>query len=748
MLELKKFSVIKLFYYLIPLFLDAVLLSTYLQGGIIYWLDSNFPFNPIIWLNKIFLDYWNYPFFPGAPYAYSQDSLFIGLFVYLFYDIFHLSIYISEFLYLLIFLYLSQIGFIKLLGIIEKIFDKKIDKYTYIGALAGGFLYTWGFYAYSPPILGVNYPFFVFYSLFPLFLYFSIKYVFIDKDYITFSLFSIYLILFSGTQFAAFTFLLWVIVIYVIVMFSLWKLSTKVTLVRLISRNAIIFLLSIIASLEQLYQTINASIGAYNVGTHQEFLGKPIVISETLSTYESYHIQTVFSLFSNYDFIGLLVFVSLVIFVFGIKKDKISKFLLSILFLFIVVGGLLTGIINVIPLYSLSSTPIGFAAIGFMYSIQFIFSGFVLSFASSLMFSYIIPWAVSFINSNYKKILTIIVILLILSSYIYSFRIGEYHADFRAFNLPVEATNIFYPPSELVNTGNYLSSHAAYYNILEFPQQYASGMYDDNGTKAVWYTIYPLSDYIYGTVIKSPAVNVVYPLYEYFPSCNFKNITNYFVLLGAKYIVLNKQEYPGPGVPLGYAGGYPWNYTKFIDALSRAPNITMIMDNNYYNLYEINPNVSLIYASEGIVQNISSEQLFFLYANNILQAQKQSVIDGYGAINITNISGVSIKVLSQENNVKYKIMVNASKPFYLVFDEGYSPLWVLKIEGKTDAHHYIANDYANAWLMPSGNYVAKIELDTVSMTHLMWVVTLLPLPLLPLVYFIQLQRRRAKRVIR
>ena len=172
MVELKKVSVIKLLYYLIPLFLDAALLSTYLQGGIIYWLDSNFPFNPIIWLNKIFLDYWNYPFFPGAPIAYSQDSLFIGLFVYLFYDIFHLSLYISEFLYLLIFLYLSQIGFIKLLDIIEKIFDKKNDKYTYIGALAGGFLYTWGFYAYSPPILGVNYPFFVFYSLFPLFLYF------------------------------------------------------------------------------------------------------------------------------------------------------------------------------------------------------------------------------------------------------------------------------------------------------------------------------------------------------------------------------------------------------------------------------------------------------------------------------------------------------------------------------------------------------------------------------------------------
>jgi hypothetical protein len=149
MVELKKVSVIKLLYYLIPLFLDAALLSTYLQGGIIYWLDSNFPFNPIIWLNKIFLDYWNYPFFPGAPNAYSQESLFIGLFIYLFYDIFHLSLYISEFLYLLIFLYLSQIGFIKLLGIIEKIFDKKKTNILILGLLQEGF-YIHGVFMHIP----------------------------------------------------------------------------------------------------------------------------------------------------------------------------------------------------------------------------------------------------------------------------------------------------------------------------------------------------------------------------------------------------------------------------------------------------------------------------------------------------------------------------------------------------------------------------------------------------------------------
>jgi hypothetical protein len=261
-------------------------------------------------------------------------------------------------------------------------------------------------------------------------------------------------------------------------------------------------------------------------------------------------------------------------------------------------------------------------------------------------------------------------------------------------------------------------------------------MYDDNGTKAVWYTIYPLSDYVYGTVIKSPAVNVVYPLYKYFPSCDFKNITNYFVLLGAKYIVLNKQEYPAPGVPLGSAGGYPWNYTKFINALSRAPNITLLMENEYYNVYVINLNVSLLYPSEGLAENLSCNQLFFLYSNNTLKAQTQSVIYGLGAINITNISDVHIKIVNNCWNEVYEIQVNASKPFYLVFDEGYSQLWEVIINGEINTHHYIANGYANAWLMPAGKYEAVLELGIVSTVHLLYIITFSGLIILALIYVI------------
>ncbi|WP_274378345.1 hypothetical protein [Saccharolobus islandicus] len=35
--------------------------------------------------------------------------------------------------------------------------------------------------------------------------------------------------------------------------------------------------------------------------------------------------------------------------------------------------------------------------------------------------------------------------------------------EIKAFNLPVNATNIFYQPTELIDAGNYLSVHARFY---------------------------------------------------------------------------------------------------------------------------------------------------------------------------------------------------------------------------------------------------------------------------------------------
>ncbi|AGJ62308.1 hypothetical protein [Saccharolobus islandicus] len=84
MLRIKRTKPLYLSLYIIPLIIDSILLHIYLEGGIIYWLDSNFPFNPSIWIQKVFFYYWNDPFFPGAFLAYTQDSLFQGIFIVFF----------------------------------------------------------------------------------------------------------------------------------------------------------------------------------------------------------------------------------------------------------------------------------------------------------------------------------------------------------------------------------------------------------------------------------------------------------------------------------------------------------------------------------------------------------------------------------------------------------------------------------------------------------------------------------------
>ena len=739
-----KRAIILAILYILLLIIDLVLLYTYLDGGITYWLDSNFPFDPTIWLYKVLFYYWNSPFFPGGELFFSQDTLFIGILIFIFNEIFRFSLTWSEFLYLLFFIYLSQIGFMKLISIILKLLHEKHNPYvTLLGGLIGGLLYSWGAYSYSPPILGINYPFFVFYSLFPLALYFIIKYIFIENEFISLSLITLYIIFLSGAQFSAPTYLLWAIIIYLSIVLPLWLLVRKVGRKRFALKNAIIGFVTIIAGLEQLYQTYIASLGAFYVGVHNKFLGKPIVISELESQYHSFNLYSYLSYLSpeKFEIIGFL----LLAFTFTgiLMNDRIMRYFSSFLLItFLLIVGASTGVINLLPLYSLHFTPVGIIAVGLMYSVQYIFSGFPAFFTSSLVIGYSIPILITkYImegQKQVKRLATIAVLTLVISSsfYIYSFRIGNMHGEFRAFNLPVNATNVFYPPQELFDVGEYLSDHAGFYNVIEFPLQYAAGMYDANGTKAIWYTIDPLSDYIMGQLIRMPT-DVTYPLYQYFPSFNLTNVTNFFVLLGAKYVVLNKQAYPGPGVPLGYAGGYPWNFTKFIDALTRTPNVTLVEENKYYNVYLIDLNVSLIYPSAGIAENLSYAELFFLYSTNKLQAQKESVIYGNGAINITNISGVHVRVITNYWNEIITIQVNASRPFYLIFDEGYSPLWALTVNGVVNNRHYIANGYANAWLMPPGNYVAEIRLTPVNTIQAFYVLSFLGLFVIVIIYLIK-----------
>jgi hypothetical protein len=78
---------------------------------------------------------------------------------------------------------------------------------------------------------------------------------------------------------------------------------------------------------------------------------------------------------------------------------------------------------------------------------------------------------------------------------------------------------------------------------------------------------------------------------------------------------------------------------------------------------------------------------------------------------VKNISVPSI-TFQQRSSAQYSISVkNASEPFYLVFSEGFHPLWKLSQNGQVlDVPHFLVNGYANAWkISEKGDFSLELE---------------------------------------
>ncbi|MEM0134280.1 MAG: hypothetical protein QXU18_03515 [Thermoplasmatales archaeon] len=69
---------------------------------------------------------------------------------------------------------------------------------------------------------------------------------------------------------------------------------------------------------------------------------------------------------------------------------------------------------------------------------------------------------------------------------------------------------------------------------------------------------------------------------------------------------------------------------------------------------------------------------------------------------------VSCKEIS---NTHYTAKISSGNEFYLIFNQGYDVGWTASIDGKIIKNHYVANDFANAWLMPKGNYTVSIYFE-------------------------------------
>lgn len=499
-----------LIFYPPTLLLDLFLLEHYLKGGIIYWIDSGFPFIPSLWLYKIFVDYWNYNFFPGAPFSYSQHNLFTALIFYLLIQVLNLSFSTSELVYLLLFFFLAKVGFVKMIDTLLSLLGRETNKsYIYLSGILGGFMYTWGFFGYRPPILGVNYPFFVFYMLFPLLLHFAMKYVFLERNYLTLTLLPIYIIMLSGNQFVTASYTLWILVIYLIMFISLYTERRKnISFKLFLTKNLILYGLAIIAGLEELYNVYFASLNAFSSGVYGQFNGMPLAIAELQDQYNSFTPLSLFSLFApnRYTWIGLLLFVVLVIIsILSVKNKTDNKLFNPSFFSLLIIGGATVGFVNLVPLFSLSQSSIGFIAVGLMFSVQFVFSGFPVAFFLSFLVSYAIVIFLRTFNSNRKKILSLLFLSILVSVYMSTFVVSDSYQQIKTFDyLPVAATNVFYPPEELLEVGYYLHQNAENYNVLLLPLQYIAGIYyiHDNVTMASLHNIDPLSQFITGTIVK------------------------------------------------------------------------------------------------------------------------------------------------------------------------------------------------------------------------------------------------------
>jgi len=693
--------------------IEAVYLWLVLKGRIVVFFDTSFPINPILTLIRS-LYYWNYPSFPGTEWY--AGSYFYLLAIASFFQLFGLRTGVLQYLTLLVTTFISSSGlFLIVKYVLESLWGSKKLFVNLSGLIAGLFYSLSPFYVFNfvSNLSGYIYA----YAFYPLLLYFVIRYV-TNRNKISLNLlyFTVMSVIFSfGNPLGTPPILFWELVIGLVFLISFHALKIyKIYLTNL----AIVFLILIISFIPFIpsYLVVINSLG-YQV-THSTFLGKTYVENAVIFTfpvmslhnfgYLYYILDYSFSLYKGLE-IYMLVIPSVAILssVLLIKDKKLLKFASILLFLmFIIVGGS-AGVFNPYIFYEIFPSSI---TAGIVYSFEYVFSlypiSFVLTVLLGLGFSYAlteIRWRVVF-GSLYVFALLFIVISVI------SLPPMNFYS---AFNYP-PATSLTPAIPPLVELSNFLASHEGWYNVLISPSQWPGYAYNGSviiptlGTFALM--VMPPNEELVGGL-----GGLADPIQLHFPSPGY-NFTNFFLLLGIKYVIINTHAYPGPGIALNPPNANGFNGKSFnvtgMEYVINKEGAKLVANYSLFMIYQISSNVKMIYASNGIPFNFSqphvNEVIFSLYANNTYKVYNVSVVSNNITINDLKPGDVNItyKYVNPDCYIAY---INASKEFYLIFDQGYSPNWTLKFSnGTINNNHYYANGYANAWLMPKGPYTVKI----------------------------------------
>ncbi|MEM4912385.1 MAG: hypothetical protein QXJ81_06145, partial [Metallosphaera sp.] len=687
-----------------------------LEGRIVVFSDTGFPINPV---NALItnLYYWNWPAFPGgSTYAGSYiEAWAVASFFYLMFK----NTGLSQYFTLLTFTYISSIG---IYFIVSLILNSERNYLTYFSALVAGLfyvispIYTFDFVS---NLSGYIYS----YSMFPLFLYFVLKYINSDR-WVSLTLlgFITATILFSlGISFGTPPILWWelvtsIVILIILSIFKIIKFYIKKFLIVLIT-----LIVSFIPFVFSYFNNINNI--AYSV-THSTFDGKSLI---------QYILQNTFLIMSirNYEFsyytaeysftlmqgdmiyLLLLPFVLILVAIISSRDHKITR-LLSFLFLYeLIIEIFASGLINPLIITNIINNSV---TVGIAYSFQNVYSLYPLSLVYSILFGLSFYYILSNIRRIRQRMAIIFLFALVFISIMTPISIRPPINTYSAFGYPnVTSLTPVIPP--LVQLTEFLNSQQDSFNVLIAPVQWAAYAYNNS--------VIISNPVIFGSMILPPSEKIVGgvgglvdPILTYFPNSKY-NFTNYFLLLGIKYVIVNTHAYPGFGAVLNppYANGFSQSLNQFnisgMENVLKKEGAVLVANYSLFEVYQLANNVNIIYASNGIPYNFSStnatNNLFFLYANNTLKVYNTSLV--CNEVEINNITTQNVHVNYQYINPDlYLVHINASTKFYLIFDQGYSKNWYLIYpNGSVNNDHYLANGYSNAWLIPRGSYNIKIE---------------------------------------
>ncbi len=190
----------------------------------------------------------------------------------------------------------------------------------------------------------------------------------------------------------------------------------------------------------------------------------------------------------------------------------------------------------------------------------------------------------------------------------------------------------------------------------------------------------------------------------------FESNINGTTIAGMKNIQVESKNKPSNTIMLNITGPQEIlpgkNYTYEIDVeYLNGTHVNLSLTSDIFN----NLTVNLL----GQSTQTSSNKLMFtggkIYINvregnsGLIKLQAHSWIYSFRPLPTLNFSRIS--------DSEYLVHINAGSSFYLNLNQAFDSGWVATINGKSITNHYLANDFANSWYMPAGNYTALIYFE-------------------------------------